>query len=201
MSRMAETAGNRPNAHSIAMRSSDSSEIVHREHPFRLLTLDIPLTGYQRPETATVGPFSAPICSPEVGLFSMPISTRAGVKGGCKRVGTTSVIWEQSDAPLTPSMRSDNGIAKKTRELVIYAFWLLRMTKRCFRRRKEFLKKGQRPRATSRQKIATLLELIKDPKARRKDIVLRCRRSGVTITRELVEAIFQEYELDKKRAL
>ncbi len=50
---------------------------------------------------------------------------RAGVKGECKRVGTTSGIRERSDAPLTPSMRSDNGIAKKTRVLVIDPFWLL----------------------------------------------------------------------------
>jgi hypothetical protein len=67
-------------------------------------------------------------------------------------------------------------------------------------RRKEFLEKRQRPHATSRQRIATLLELITDPKVRRQDIVLRCRRAGVRITRELVDTIFEEYELDKKRA-
>lgn len=83
----------------------------------------------------------------------------------------------------------------------IYSSGKRSVEKQQTRRRKEFLKKGQRPRASSRQKIATLLELIKDPKARRKDIALRCRRTGVMITRELVEAIFEEYELDKKRAL
>jgi hypothetical protein len=67
-------------------------------------------------------------------------------------------------------------------------------------RRREFLEKRQRPRTTSRQKIATLLELIKDPKIRRQDIVLRCKRAGVMITREVVDTIFEEYELDKKRA-
>ena len=67
-------------------------------------------------------------------------------------------------------------------------------------RRRESLKKRQRPRATCRQRIATLLELLKDPKVRREDIVLRCRRAGVMITQELVDAIFEEYELDKKRA-
>ena len=67
-------------------------------------------------------------------------------------------------------------------------------------RRKESLKNRQRPRATCRQKIATLLELLKNPKVRREDIVLRCRRAGLMITHELVDAIFDEYELDKKRA-
>jgi hypothetical protein len=67
-------------------------------------------------------------------------------------------------------------------------------------RRKELLKERRRPHATCRQKIATLLELIQDPKVRREDIVLRCRRAGVMITHELVDTIFEEYELDKKRA-
>jgi hypothetical protein len=67
-------------------------------------------------------------------------------------------------------------------------------------RRKELLKGRRRPRATYRQKIATLLELVQNPKVRREDIVLRCRRSGVMITQELVDVIFEEYELDKKRA-
>jgi hypothetical protein len=67
-------------------------------------------------------------------------------------------------------------------------------------RRKELLKERPRPHATCRQKIATLLELIQDPKVRREDIVLRCRRAGVIITHELVDTIFEEYELDKKRA-
>jgi hypothetical protein len=65
-------------------------------------------------------------------------------------------------------------------------------------RRKELLKERRRPRATCRQKIATLLELVQDPKVCREDIVLRCRRAGVMITQELVDTIFEEYELDKK---
>jgi hypothetical protein len=68
-------------------------------------------------------------------------------------------------------------------------------------RRTESFKVSQRPRASSRQKIATLLELVSDPKASRQEIVLRCRRAGLVISREVVDAIFEEYELDKKRAL
>ena len=68
------------------------------------------------------------------------------------------------------------------------------------RRRKASLKEHQKPRPTSRQIIATLLELIGDPQAPRHQIVLRCQRSGVPVSRELVDAIFETHELDKKRA-
>jgi len=68
------------------------------------------------------------------------------------------------------------------------------------RRRKLLLAEGQKPRPTARQIIATLLELIKDPRASKQQIVLGCQRSGVSISRELVDAIFETYELDKKRA-
>jgi hypothetical protein len=68
------------------------------------------------------------------------------------------------------------------------------------RRRKSLLVQPKKPRPTSRQIIATLLQLIKDPVASRQQVVLRCQRSGVTISRELVDAIFQTHDLDKKRA-
>jgi hypothetical protein len=44
------------------------------------------------------------------------------------------------------------------------------------------------------------LELIKDPQAQRQQLVVRCQRSGVTMSRELLDAIFERYDLDKKRA-
>ena len=68
------------------------------------------------------------------------------------------------------------------------------------RRRELRLEEGQTPRPSARQIIATLLELIKEPHAPRQKIVLRCQRSGVSISRELVDAIFETYDLDKKRA-
>lgn len=68
------------------------------------------------------------------------------------------------------------------------------------RRRKSLLTQPKKPRPSSRQIIATLLQLIQDPVASRPQIVLRCQRSGVPISRELVDAIFQTYDLDKKRA-
>ena len=69
------------------------------------------------------------------------------------------------------------------------------------RRRKLLLAESKKPRPTTRQIIASLLELIKDPRAEREQIVLRCQRSGVPISRELVDVIFDTYDLDKKRAL
>lgn len=68
-------------------------------------------------------------------------------------------------------------------------------------RRRSFLQEHQKTRPTSRQIIATLLELIKDPKAGKGDIVLRCQRVGISISRDVVDSIFDTYDLDKKRAL
>jgi len=67
--------------------------------------------------------------------------------------------------------------------------------------RESYLKDLQKPIPTSRQVIATLIELIQDRQVQRQDIVARCRRAGVTISRDVVDAIFETYDLDKKRAL
>ncbi len=69
------------------------------------------------------------------------------------------------------------------------------------RKRKVFLRMRERPHPTSAQKIATMLELIKDPRAERQEIVIRCKRGGVDISRDVVDAIFEKYDLEKKRAL
>ena len=69
------------------------------------------------------------------------------------------------------------------------------------RRRESLLEEGQKPCPNTRQIIATLLELINNPRAPRQKIVLRCQRSGVPISRELLDVIFETYDLDKKRAL
>lgn len=69
------------------------------------------------------------------------------------------------------------------------------------RKRKVFLSMHERPHPTSAQKIATLLELIKDPRAERQEIVIRCKRGGVGISLDVVDAIFEKYDLKKKRVL
>jgi hypothetical protein len=67
-------------------------------------------------------------------------------------------------------------------------------------RRKLLLAEPKKPRPSSQQIIAVLLELIKDPAAQRSRIVLGCQRSGVSISGDQVAAIFEKYDLDKKRA-
>ncbi len=67
--------------------------------------------------------------------------------------------------------------------------------------RREFLRKSHQPKPSSRQVIATFLEIIKDPRVSREQIAIRCQRGGVPVPRESVDAIFEIYELDKKRAL
>jgi hypothetical protein len=68
-------------------------------------------------------------------------------------------------------------------------------------RRKSFLVERQKALPTSRQVIATLLELIRNPEATRQQIVSRCQASGVAISPAIVDAVFEMYDLDKKRAL
>jgi hypothetical protein len=68
------------------------------------------------------------------------------------------------------------------------------------RERQALLAEPQQPRPTSPQIIATLLELIFDPHVERLQLVRRCQRKGVSISPRIVDAIFEKYELDKKRA-
>jgi hypothetical protein len=67
--------------------------------------------------------------------------------------------------------------------------------------RESFLQDVRKLVPTSRQVIATLLELIQDRQVQRQDIVARCIRAGTTITSDLVDVIFEAYALEKKRAL
>ena len=69
------------------------------------------------------------------------------------------------------------------------------------RRRIAFMEENRKPRPTSRQVIATLLEFINNPQAARELIVARCQRVGVAISQAIVDAVFEMYDLDKKRAL
>ena len=62
------------------------------------------------------------------------------------------------------------------------------------------VKEADKPRPSSLQVITTLLELIKDPEATPAEILARCQRAGTSISRQLLEVIFQRYDLDKKRA-
>lgn len=75
------------------------------------------------------------------------------------------------------------------------------VARRQIRDRSAYLEDHRKPRPTSRQVIAVLLELIRDPHVRREHIVGRCEQSGVTMSEPVVTAVFETYELEKKRAL
>lgn len=75
-----------------------------------------------------------------------------------------------------------------------------RVRRQQIRRRCSLLEEQQRAQPTSQQVIAILLELIRDPKASRDEIAERCRRAGTKLTRAVVDATFEAYDLDKKRA-
>ena len=68
------------------------------------------------------------------------------------------------------------------------------------RGRRTLLAEPRQPRPTSQQVIATLLELIHDPRVDRLQLARRCHRKGVSLSARLVDAIFDQYGLDKKRA-
>lgn len=69
------------------------------------------------------------------------------------------------------------------------------------RRRMELLDERRKAVATPQQVITVLLELIKDPQATRAQLGPRCQRSGVAASLAVVDAVFERYDLDKKRAL
>jgi DNA-binding IclR family transcriptional regulator len=75
-----------------------------------------------------------------------------------------------------------------------------RTQKQQAKRRIALVKEAEKPRVTSRQIIATLLELIRDSEATPAEIAARCQKAGMSISRELVEVIFARYDLGKKRA-
>jgi hypothetical protein len=68
------------------------------------------------------------------------------------------------------------------------------------RQRQSFLQRHPQIVPTPRQVIATLLELIQNPEMPRPEILARCQRAGVPISRAVVDTIFQTYDLEKKRA-
>ena len=83
----------------------------------------------------------------------------------------------------------------------VYLSAKTRLRREQVHRRSSLIEEQRRAQPTSQQVIAVLLELIKDPKASRDEIAARCHRAGARITRTVVDAIFNAYDLDKKRAL
>jgi hypothetical protein len=94
------------------------------------------------------------------------------------------------------------GMLRRERIGPTFVYLHSKRTRQKEQRRRRKAAMPQRPvvRPTQPQIIATLLELIQNPKATRQQIVRRCRRGGVAISPTVVDAIFERYELDKKRA-
>lgn len=82
----------------------------------------------------------------------------------------------------------------------VYLSARARERKRQHERRLALVKEAEKPRPTSRQIIATLLQLIADPQATQDEIVTRCQKAGTPISRQIIEGIFKRYDLAKKRA-
>jgi hypothetical protein len=83
----------------------------------------------------------------------------------------------------------------------VYFSRMVSIRKAQTQRRRSLVEQRPKPRPTARQTIAVLLELIKDPKATWEDIGFRCQRAGISIPRQVVELVFEMYDLHKKRAL
>lgn len=82
----------------------------------------------------------------------------------------------------------------------VYSSPKARKGKQQLKRRIALVKETEKPRPSSRQIIATLLERITDSESTPAEIVARCQKAGTSISPQLVEVIFERYDLDKKRA-
>lgn len=102
--------------------------------------------------------------------------------------------------PLLELIREDTLRRERIGPTFVYLH--CKRTRQSEQRRRRKAAMPQRPavRPTHPQIVSTLLELIQHPKATRQQIVRRCRRGGVSISPPVVDAIFERYELDKKRA-
>jgi len=111
-----------------------------------------------------------------------------------------AVLGVRVQNPLRQLVRDHKTHRERLGPTFVYLSERAAVRRRQGRRRRAILKERQKAVPTSRQIIATLLELIREPQATRERIVLRCRRAGVPVPRDVVEAIFERYDLDKKRA-
>ena len=111
-----------------------------------------------------------------------------------------TVLGVRAHNTLLELVREGRVVRERLGPAFVYVSRKRTVQRKQVRRRESYLREYEKPRPTSRQKIATLLELVKDHKATRQDIVRRCKRTGVEISREVVDAIFEAYDLDKKKA-
>jgi len=113
----------------------------------------------------------------------------------------TSVLAVRVHNPLLELTRE--GTLRRERIGPTFVYLHAKRTRQTEQRKRRKAATPRRPAVppTHRQTIATLLELIQDPQVSREQIVHRCRRGGVAISPQVVDAVFERYALDKKRAL
>jgi len=121
-------------------------------------------------------------------------------EGGMTHAELTTLLGVRTHDVLLALIREDSLVRERLGLTYVYFDRKRSAQRQQISRRREILKHQQTTRPASQQIIATLLELIKDPKVQREDIAVRCRRSGVAISRATVDVIFEMLDLDKKRA-
>jgi hypothetical protein len=122
-------------------------------------------------------------------------------QAGLNHAELTTLLGVRVHNPLFDLVDDGSVARQRIGGSYVYLNSKVRARKQQVKLRVELLKKAEKPRPSSRQIIATLLELIADAEATPGEIVSRCQRAGTSISRQLVEVIFDQYDLDKKRAL
>lgn len=121
-------------------------------------------------------------------------------EAGLNHPELTTLLGVRVHNPLLDLVEDGRVARQRVGGSYIYLSPKAREQKRQLKRRIALLKEAEKPRPSSRQVIATLLELIADSEATPAQIALRCQRAGTSISRKVVELIFERYDLDKKRA-
>lgn len=121
-------------------------------------------------------------------------------EAGLKHAELASMLGVRAHNPLFELVSGGSVARERLGGSYVYASSKPRTRKQQIKRRAELLKEAEKPRPSSRQIIVTLLALIADRNASPAEIATRCQRAGTSISRQIVEAIFDQYDLGKKRA-
>lgn len=121
-------------------------------------------------------------------------------EAGLKHAELATLLAVRVHNPLLGLVERGRVARQRIAGSFVYLSPKARKRKQQARQRSALVKDAEKPRPTSRQIIATLLELLAKPDSTPAQIAVRCQKAGTSISRQLVEIIFQRYDLDKKRA-
>lgn len=125
----------------------------------------------------------------------------AGSEGGMTHDELATILGVRAHNSLLDLVREKRIGREHLGPTFVYLSTKSSVKRKQVQERESLLAREPSPRPTSRQTVAILLELIKDPEVTRGEIVKRCKRAGVVLSREMVDVLFEIYSLDKKRAL